>query len=276
MQISFVILSFNSCSYLERCFNSIISKCLEERLNYEIIVIDNGSADESKSVIKSYEKTHPHNFATIFLPENTGTTYSRNLGLKKARGRYICVLDSDTELLDGSIRNVLGILNKGSDVGIVAPRLLLDDGSIQNSVKKFPTLFHKIIKLPNAVFKINTPNVDFYTDFPFSAETPVDSAISACWFFRRDILAEVGYLDEKLFYSPEDLEFCMRVRKACKSIIYFPFLKILHHTQQISHNDPFSRISLSHFMGLLYYFRKHGGWFSTKNIYDCFKRTQQD
>ncbi|MBI5408112.1 MAG: glycosyltransferase [Nitrospirae bacterium] len=275
-KISFVILSFNSYRYLRRCFDSIIAKCGEEGLHYEIIVIDNGSADESKSIIASYKERYPHKLLPIFLPENMGTTYPRNLGLKKSQGEYICILDSDTELLDGSIRNVLGILKDRSDVGLVAPRLLLDDGVIQNSVKKFPTFWHKIIKLPNAVFKINTPNVDFYSDFPFKAETPVDSAISACWIFRSELLSEIGYLDEKLFYSPEDMEFCMRVRKSSKSIIYYPFLEILHHTQQISHNAPFSKISLSHFMGLLYYFRKHGGWFSTRKIYNRFKQSRSN
>jgi hypothetical protein len=201
-----------------------------------------------------------------------GTTYSRNLGLKQSAGDYICIMDSDSEIISGSFTEVFKVLESGSDIGIIAPQLILEDGSIQNSVKKFPTFLHKVIKIPKAVFKVNTPNIDFYTDFPFVTLMPVDSAISACWIFRKEMLAEVGYLDEKLFYSPEDLEYCMRMHKSGKSIIYYPFLKILHHTQQISHSSPFSRIAVSHFMGLLYYYRKHGGWVSTRKIYSQFRK----
>lgn len=273
-QISFIVLSFNSVKYLGNCFYSIIRKCREEKISYEIIVIDNGSTDGSVSVINEYRNNYSEHFKPILLSKNSGTTYSRNLGLKKSAGEYICILDSDTEILEGSMRSILETLESSPDIGILAPQLVLDNGSIQNSVKKFPTLLHKIIKIPKAVFKINTPDIDFYTDFPFETLTHVDSAISACWIFRKEMLAEVGYLDEKLFYSPEDLEYCMRMHKSGKSIIYYPFLKILHHTQQISHSSPFSRIAVSHFMGLLYYYRKHGGWISTRKIYNQFRKVK--
>jgi GT2 family glycosyltransferase len=271
IKVSFIILSFNSRKFLSRCFDSIISKCQEEKISYEVIIIDNGSSDDSSSIIKHYQSNYKDNFRVIFLPKNMGTTYPRNLGLKQSVGQYICILDSDTEILQGSMEEVFDILEKRRDVGLIAPQLILDDGDVQNSVKKFPTFLHKIIKIPKAVFKINTPNIDFYTDFPFATERQVESAISACWIFKKNLLHEIGYFDENLFYSPEDLEYCIRVRKGGKSIIYYPFLKVLHHTQQISHNSPFSRVSISHFLGLLYYYKKHGGWFSTKKIYSQFR-----
>ena len=270
--ISFVILTWNSERYIVNCLDSIISKCEEEDILYEIITIDNGSTDGTLSILNSYEARYPHHFSKILLPKNMGTTYPRNLGLKKGTGDYFCLLDSDTKILCGSLSQTIKLLDKGSDIGIIAPQLLLPNGKIQNSVKRFPTFWQKFCKVPGAVFKLKTPHFDFYEDFPFESETSVDSAISAGWFIHRDIIELVGLFDEKIFYAPEDLDYCLRVRQCSKKIIYFPHLKILHNTHQISHKKPFSSLSVSHFLGLLYYFKKHGGWFSTKALYRQFEQ----
>jgi hypothetical protein len=94
----------------------------------------------------------------------------------------------------------------------------------------------------------------------------VQSAISCCWFFRRELFERLGPLDERIFYAPEDVDYCLRSWKKGRAVVYFPFLKVLHHTQQISHKKPLSKTALSHFKGLLYYLTKHGYWFSRKRI----------
>ncbi len=262
MLISFVILVWNSEKYLEHCFDSIIGKCQVEQIDYEIIVIDNGSKDRTLSILENYCRKLPDRIRSVRLDRNRGTTYPRNLGFKAANGNFICVLDSDTEFGAGSLREILNRLRKHSEIGIIAPRLVLGNGSIQNSVKRFPTLLDKLIKVPAVILNTRVPTADFYRDFPFTESREVDSAISACWFFKKELFETVGYLDENIFYSPEDLDYCIRLRKSGKQIVYDPRLTVLHHTQQISHKNPFSKTSLSHFWGLIYYYRKHGGWFS--------------
>lgn len=258
--ISYIILSWNSEKYLPGCLDSIARKCSEEFLAFEVIVIDNGSKDNSVAIVKKYEQDNPDSFKLLSLDCNGGTTYPRNLGLKVARGKYLCILDSDTELGSGSLLEICKILDSRKKVGMIAPQLLLPDGSVQNSVKRFPTLLHKLIKIPRIVFGLKTTNADFYQDFPFAREREVDTAISACWIFRRDLLDTVGFLDEKIFYSPEDLDYSIRVRKAGYSILYCAAFRVLHHTQQITHKKPFSRMTLNHLCGLFYYYSKHGGW----------------
>lgn len=262
MTLSFIILTWESGHYINKCLSSIASKCLEEEIDYEVIIVDNGSCDNTISIIEKSPIFGKGYVTVVQLEQNYGTTYTRNLGLQKAKGEYICVLDSDTEFGDGHIKPVFEFLIKESSNGLVAPQLVLADGTVQNSVKKFPTFFHKLVKIPKVIFNLQITDSDFYEDFPFVDTTEVDTAISACWFFRKSLLDLVGFLDENIFYSPEDLDFCFRVRKANKKILYYPSLSVLHHTQQISHKTPFSKISFSHFLGLLYYFRKHGGWFS--------------
>jgi GT2 family glycosyltransferase len=271
------MLTWNSEKYLEDCINSIISKCQVEQIDYQIIVIDNGSNDRTLSILGHYCTKLPERIRIIKLERNRGTTYSRNLGFKAANSKYICVIDSDTELGVGSLREILDRLQKHAEIGIIAPRLILGNGSIQNSVKRFPTFWDKLIKVPAVILSAKVPTADFYQDFPFEGAREVDSAISACWIFKKELLETIGYLDENLFYSPEDLDYCLRVRKAGKQILYNPCMTVVHHTQQISHRKPFSKISLSHLTGLIYYYRKHGGWFSRPKCsvkeHECAKHT---
>ena len=151
-------------------------------------------------------------------------------------------------------------------MGILAPCLIYPDGTIQNSVKKFPTVTDKLRKLGQIFLRLPLGRSDFYPDFPWDSPRVVDTAISACWIFRKEILGDVGYLDENIFYSPEDVDFCLRVWESGKKIVFYPHLKIIHHTQQISHNRPFSRVSISHLFGLLYYYKKHNYLFSYKSL----------
>lgn len=261
MDLSFITLSWNSEKYINDCLLSCSTKCTSEKIKAEIFVVDNGSQDNTIALIEGLVDTVDTPINLTKLPENKGTTYPRNLALKQAKGEYICIIDSDTEFGKGSIANALQYLKDNDNVGILAPRLTLPDGTTQNSIKKFPTFIQKLKKLPKAVFGVKVTESDFYTNLDDLGVTEIDSAISACWFFHRRLLTSVGYLDEKIFYAPEDLDYCLRVSKSGKKNTYFPPLEVLHHTQQITHKKPFSEISRSHFWGLLYYYRKHGGWF---------------
>jgi hypothetical protein len=264
--VSFVVLSWNSASCIGACLDSIIAACSAEGLGYEIVVVDNGSADDSVSILRDYRRRLPSHIRRFLLMRNLGTTYPRNLALRRVTGDVVCVIDSDAELVNGRLSDVIRFLWERREVGILAPRLVMPDGRVQHSVKKFPTLWHKLLKLRKVFLSRGDRDPDFYPGFPFEELTAVESAIGACWFFRREILESVGYLDERIFYAPEDLDFCLRVWQSGHVILYTPSFTVLHRTQQITHRHPFSRISMSHLAGLLYYFSKHGGWFTRRAV----------
>jgi GT2 family glycosyltransferase len=196
------------------------------------------------------------------LKKNAGTTVSRNLALEAARGDLICVLDSDAEILSRDLRPVAKLLNDMPEVGIVGPRILLPDGHVYDSAKLLPTLGDKLLKLPGVILQRPTINHDWYPSFPFERITCVHTAISCCWFFRRELFDRLGPLDERIFYAPEDVDYCLRSWQSGRAVVYYPSLSVLHHTRQTTHRHPFSRTALSHFKGLLYYLNKHGYWFS--------------
>lgn len=260
VDISFVILTWNSETYIRRCLDSLTQACHNEGIAFEVVAVDNGSTDGSVTVLKKYQAAEPDTFHLVQFDTNKGTTFPRNVGIRESQGRHICILDSDTEFFEGCVRDVLNYLQADRSVGIIAPRLMLPDETIQPSVKRFPAFWHKLLKMPKVLFGIKCVDADFYEEFPFKETTAVDTAISACWLFRRDLLDSVGFLDENIFYSPEDLDYCMRVAKIKRLVLYWPAMTLIHHTQQISHKKPFSKTAVNHFLGLIYYYRKHGGW----------------
>ena len=90
MDLSFIILTWNSEQYIKKCLVSCAKKCGSEGINVEIIIIDNGSSDRTKKIICNlYEKLNIF-IDLIELSENRGTTFTRNLGLKKSTGKYNC------------------------------------------------------------------------------------------------------------------------------------------------------------------------------------------
>lgn len=170
MDISFVILTWNSINHINMCIKSYSVALANEQLHAQFLIVDNGSADNTVNEIEN--KIFPDlpsccEGKLFKLNKNFGTTISRNIALRKATGKYIVVCDSDTEYQSGLWKEAIDYLENNSGVGILAPCLRYPDGIIQNSVKKFPTVTDKLIKLGKIFFGYNIGKNDFYSDFPW-------------------------------------------------------------------------------------------------------------
>ena len=257
---------------------SFCKSIAKENLQAEFIIVDNGSTDNTPGIIEDeIFKLIPANCKgrLVRLARNYGTTRPRNIALRECKGNYIVVCDSDTSFLDGCWSDTIKYMENKSDHGIIAPLLINEGGKVQQSVKLFPTMSDKILKLGKIFFKLKTDKSDYYKNFPFNYPREVDTAISAFWMFRRELLDTVGYLDERIFYSPEDIDYCLRVWKSGKTVCFYPSLRIFHRDQRISHKSPLSFVALTHLCGLLYYYRKHKYLFSRRNLYKKLYRPDQ-
>jgi GT2 family glycosyltransferase len=263
--LSIIILTWNSKDYIEKCLDSIYRFIKD--ISFEVIVVDNASIDGTIEILDEY-KLKNKNLKCIFLNKNHGTTYPRNLAIKKANGDYVLFLDSDTELVM-DIENLLNDFDKFENVGAVAPRLIYRNGTIQPNCKKFPVLHEKILKYLSGVFEKIGNSLELYNRYIYSVNfkniIPVDYCISAGLLTKRDILEDVGLFDEAIFYAPEDVDLCLRMWLKGYKVLYDPNVKIIHYTQRISKRN--LKIGISHFKGLIYYFFKHGYFFSRQSIY---------
>lgn len=255
MDISFVLLTWNSEKYIARCLESLLADIRGRGMSYEIFIVDNGSTDNTVSVLRMFQDRYPDCINPICLNKNTGTTYSRNLALKQASGKYIVVMDSDVELIrKGTISDLIKLLETNERFGLAAPRLLYPSGSLQKSTDIFPTVFTKIFRYFFLKLIEKRENRLPQKIQPYQ----VDYAISAVWVIKKKAVETVGLLDENIFYSPEDVDYCLRLWKAGYKIIYEPRVPIIHHTQEISRGFKLNSATLNHIKGLTYYFRKHG------------------
>ncbi len=260
MDVSAVVLSFNSIRYIRHCVLSLqesFKACGQEG---EILVVENGSMDGSVEELKRLEQQPGSALKVFYQSHNTGTTRSRNLALRVAQGRVVLVLDSDAYMNPEALKNLLEYLDQNPTVGLVAPRLTYPDGRFQLSVDVFPTVIRKLQRL----WRLR----DMERREPPAAAGPVDYAISACWALSTRAIAATGLLDEKIFYSPEDVDYCIRIWLAGYQVHYLPQVSVIHDAQEISRPKSLgiNKFTIRHVKGLAYLFFKHRYGFSTRNL----------
>ena len=264
--ISVIILTFNSERFIERLLVSCeraLRFCGNK--NFEIFVFDNGSQDKTIEIINKYKKHLP-----IFIerfPYNKGTTFPRNRGIKKAKFDYILFLDSDIELEKNCVKILKETLDKDNKIAIAAPLLFYPSGEIQKSFKRFPNIILKFLKFsPFSLFqKLGSRMEEYKFEIDESKIYFVDYCISAVWLVKKEIFKKVGFFDENIFYSPEDVDFCLRCWLNGYKVAFVPKAKALHYTQRLSYKKfPFFYY---HFKGLFYLFKKHKYFFSREKIY---------
>ena len=256
---SAVILCFNSARHIRGCVDSIADAYDMAGIPGDIWVVNNGSVDGSGIALAELQARHGDRLTVIESPENLGTTRSRNLALRRSRGENVLVMDADATIPAETLKHLLKRMRDDPSIGIVVPKLLYPDGRYQLSTDEFPTLWRKLERL---LFLRSLENASQGPE----TGTDVDYAISAVWLVRRQVFSDIGELDEQIFYSPEDVDFCVRVWLGGYRIHYDPSVTAFHDAQELSRAKRLSRFTLAHIVGLAYYFRKHRYLFSTRRL----------
>ena len=252
MQLSVVLICWNSLNYLREALASL-QDTLTATTDSEIIIIDNGSTDGTDAFIaNNYPQTLYHR-----LPENKGVAYARNRGIERARGHYVWLLDDDTIANREALAEMLLYMQQNPQYGICGCRLLNTQGDTQESYKPYPSLAIKVRNVLQSRFGGNAP-ADYYAH-EIALGTPFEPTyiIGACQLIRREVIEKIGLLDEKIFYGPEDADYCIRARKAGWRTAYLPHVSIVHHWKRITNRSPFSRIGRKHTAALIYFYCKH-------------------
>lgn len=274
--VSVIILTWNSEEYVDKCIKSVLEDAILSKIKIEIIVIDNGSSDKTLEILEILKKEY-QDLKVIKLERNYGTTVSRNIGIRKSKGKYIFILDSDTLILKNVLSTLIETIEQAKRVGIAAPRLIYPDGNIQKSCKRFPTAKIKIFKylpfkkLRNIAEKEEVYSKEVYQP-NFREIIEVDLCCSAAWMLNREAINEIGLFDENIFYSPEDVDYCLRMWLNNWKVVYNSKIKVMHYSQRLSYKNP--KITFSHIQGLIYYFKKYKYLFNRNKIYKHIKKRQ--
>lgn len=250
LRLSIIVLTFNQQAVTMRLLRSMGS-WLKLNDDVELIIVDNGSDDGTRKAIESWSReTYLENVRTIVSTKNIGVAAGRNLGLKRAQGKVVMFLDNDT-ICDGAVYDKLvRYVKETPGCGIAAPALYSPEGEIQASAKPYPSI---LLKLQH----ILRPGRETARERKELGERHPYYVIGACQVFRRELLNNVGYLDEGIFYGPEDCDFCIRVRREGYTIDYLPELRLVHDWRRTTRRSPFSSLGRRHIMGLIRFWLRY-------------------
>ncbi len=259
--VSIIILTWNSERQIGSCLASL-SRGLAE-FPYEVIVVDNGSQDQTRAIIKDVRP----DAQLLCYPENHGVTLTRNHGIRVAGGDYIIILDDDTVVQPGALDCLIRYLEDHPGAGLCGPKLIGVDGELQLSCRYFPTLLDKLARrLPSPLAQYVNRKIEM-ADWDHRTTRRVDYVIGACQAIRRRALEDAGLFDERIFYAPEDVDICLRLQLAGWSVVYNPEAVVMHEERRITRSMS-SPLFWKHVQGLCYFFWKHGYLFSRRGLYN--------
>jgi len=224
--LSVIIVSWNVRELLRRALASLYASW-GDRPGLEIIVVDNDSDDDSVAMLRA---EFPQ-VQVIANHDNRGFTVGNNQGLARAHGDFLLLLNPDTEVEGDALWQLVAHANNHPRVGMIGPRLLNPDGSTQSSRRQFPTLPVLFLEstwlqglLPRRMLR------SYYAqERPDDAVQTVDWITGAAMLTRREVVAQVGGLDEGFFMYSEELDWCHRIKDAGWEIVYYPQARIVHH-----------------------------------------------
>lgn len=250
--LSVIIVNWNARDLLRRCLHSLEPERSEIAL--EAVVVDNASSDGSAD---SVAQIFPW-VRMIVNGQNHGFAKANNQAAAICRGRYLLLLNPDTVVDSGALAALVRYADAHPAVGVVGPRLVNPDGSLQRSCwRKFPGLGMAISDALYLWKSKWTPGV-ITGEYPASAlqtDRPVAHVLGACMLIRRAAWEQVGPLDEGYFLYLEETDWCCRAKQAGWGVAYYPHSVVVHWGQRSSRQVP--EESLRHYYRSLYRFCKH-------------------
>lgn len=224
IDLSIIIINWNTKQMLLDCLASVEQNV--RSASYEIIVVDNGSSDGSVVAARS---AFPR-AAVIANAANLGFARANNRGLNIAKGKYAVLLNSDTVVKEGAFEKLFSFMESCPRAGMCGPQLLNADGSAQTSFGKFPTLAGEFIS--RSLLRVFFPRSHrrlFVSDVSEAGgPAVVDFIIGACMVARKQAIEEAGVLDEDFFFFYEEIDWCLRMKRAGWPVYHVPDAQIIH------------------------------------------------
>ncbi len=223
--VSVIIVTYKErLDVLKACFDSV---CNSENVRFEVIVVDNGASDTTRGLLSSYPDVK-----YIRNEENRGFAFAVNQGMRMSRGRYALLINPDTSFEQDVFAKMVTHLDEDGDVGIASCLIRYPDGTLQESIRRFPSMHDQLLTLFKAphVFK-NLRAIDRYMmrDVDPRVTQDVDSIMGAFMFIRRDLIDEIGMFDPRYFIWFEEVDYCKVAHDAGWKIRHYADVEITHH-----------------------------------------------
>ena len=243
--VAAVVVTYDALPWIEPCLDSL--------RGVETVVVDNGSRDGTVDFVR---ERFPR--VKLIEAENRGLGASWNIGLRETSSRYTLLLNADAWLVEGALDRLVDFAETRPRAAVVGPRLLNQDGTLQRSVRGFPTLWRLATEyffLRKLAPGSSALNAFYAGGFEHDEVRDVEVVMGACMLVRRDAVDQVGYCDEDYFLFSEETDWCFRFRQAGWDVVFFPGAECVH-VRGAAHGGSLYRENLR---GHLLFLRKHRG-----------------
>lgn len=258
MQTSVIIVTYNSAGVIGACLDSLAADAAAGAL--EVIVVDNASGDGTVELVRArYPWVVVHAGR-----ENLGYSKGVNVGIRRARAPFLFILNPDTVVRRGAVAKLVDFMERTPGAGIVGPRLVFHDGTVQLSCRRFYTF--RVLLLRRTPLGKLFPNAravreHLMQDFDHAGTRRVDWLIGAAMLVRREAVDSVGMMDERFFLYFEDVDWCYRMAQKGLAVYYVAEAVVEHGYQRESAQTVLNRSFVAHLVSLFRYYEKWNALF---------------
>jgi GT2 family glycosyltransferase len=243
--VSVVVVTYNALPYIEQCLQSVAG--------HETVVVDHGSTDGTVAAVRDR-----YGAVRLVEQENLGLAAGWNRGIRETSGRFVLILNADAWAVGDGVRQLLEFAERRPGAAVVGPRLLNTDGSLQRSVRGFPTVWRLATEyffLRKLAPRSQALNAFYAGGFDHDRVTEAEFVMGSVMLVRRAATDRVGLLDEDFFLFSEETDWCYRFRQAGWKVLFFPGAEFVH-VGGASHGGRMYRENLR---GHLRFMAKHHG-----------------
>lgn len=222
--VTVVIVSFDDAHWLDRCLTSVFARA--GRTTVDVVVVDNGSDGAHRLVRSNFPAVR------VLVTENHGFAHGNNVALASGTGRYVLFLNPDTELVEGSLEDLVNALDQQPDVGLVGVRQVTPDGVLWPTIRYFPTFTRALGEALGSERWPRRPRWAGERELDLSLyerETECDWTSGSFMLARREAILSAGVFDERFFLYSEEPDLCLRITRAGWRVRHVPRMTIVHH-----------------------------------------------
>ncbi len=225
LDLSIIIVNWNGQDLLRKCLEHVQQTA--RNISYEIIVVDNASTDGSQAMVQ-------HEFPDVQLienSENTGFATANNQGIAISQGRYVLLLNSDAFVNDETLDTMVAFMDEHPEAGMAGCKLFYEDGRLQPSCSRFPTLASELyatLGLEKLFPKSQIFGQHLMLHWDYNDVRDVEVVMGAFMLVRRQVIDEVGVMDERYFMYSEEVDWCFRIKQQGWKILFNPDAQAVH------------------------------------------------
>ena len=251
--LAVIIVSNDQADWLPSCLPTVFAR--SGPILLDLVVVDNGSTRATRDLV---ERDFPE--ARVVVCPNRGFAHANNEALKSVDAKYVLFLNPDTELLEGTLAALLAELDERPDVGLAGVRQVGADGRVYPTMRRFPTVARALgdaLGLERLAARPAALGERELVSDRYDREFESDWTIGSFMLARRESLAAVVGFDERFFVYSEEVDLCLRIKRAGWKIVHLPTMTILHHGSTVRALD--ARMAQQNAYAQLQYAEKHFG-----------------